>query len=296
MVRASSTATGLADRVDNGTALVPTSAPTNIQLLDKQKDAIAKALPSMLTVERYIRSVQTLVRRPETHLAECTPTSFLGAVVTLAQLGLEPGPLGLSYIEARKNGRTGNYEARPGIQYRGFVELAGRSGRLLSIGAHDIRDGDDFTFDQAAGDISHKWDLKVPRGAVYGHYGVANLRGGGRVSLVMSCGDCEEYRKFSAAGSRNKGPWVTNKEAMHRKTLILRMEPWLPKSTELTTAFAVDGRTVEADPFTADVDVPSFDYDADPLDDDQAAEAELVEDDALFTPDPAEHADGGSDS
>ncbi len=300
MTPRSSSPAALRDRIEGaaepGKAVV--AAPlTNYGRVEVHRKAIEAALPvGAVTAQRYIRAVQTLVKRPETHLAECTPESFLGAVVTLAQLGLEPGPLNLSYLEARKNNSTGRYEARPGIQYRGYVERAGRSGRLVRCGAYDVHEGDEFEFDQATGHLSHRWDLRAARGPVYAHYAVAALKGGGRVSVVMSCADCEEYRRYSQLGKKTaqhpqgRGPWANNTEAMHRKSTFLRLEPWLPKSSEMALAFATDGHVVPADPETAEPEPPAFDY-----------EAEVVEDDDEPTPTPVagadnpDYADGGHD-
>lgn len=294
--RQSSLPAALTEKVANGNLPAKSAEPTNYALVASQREAIERALTGTpVSVERYIRAVQTLVRKPETHLAECTPLSFLGAVVTLAQLGLEPGPLGLSYIEARRNGRTGRYEARPGVMYRGHVELGMRSGRLLRIGAFDVHENDEFDFDQAEGTVHHTWDLRAERGAVYGHYGIADLKGGGRVLLVMSCAEAEGYRQYSAPGSKGKGPWANHPHAMHRKTVILRMEPYLPKSSEMALAFAADGRTVEADPATGETEMPAYDYDAEPVEDDEPADAEPVPAAEWVSPSGDTYAEGGSD-
>lgn len=64
---------------------------------------IAKALPSVITPERFTRIVTTaLSSNPE--LANTTPASFLGAMMTAAQLGLEPNtPLGQAYLLPYRN-------------------------------------------------------------------------------------------------------------------------------------------------------------------------------------------------
>lgn len=64
---------------------------------------IAKALPSVITPERFTRIVTTaLSSNPE--LGNCSPQSFLGAMMTAAQLGLEPNtPLGQAYLLPYRN-------------------------------------------------------------------------------------------------------------------------------------------------------------------------------------------------
>ena len=59
---------------------------------------IKKALPSVITPERFTRMVLSAISvNPK--LASCTPSSFLGAMMSAAQLGLEPNtPLGQAYI------------------------------------------------------------------------------------------------------------------------------------------------------------------------------------------------------
>lgn len=69
----------------------------------KMSGEIAKALPSVMTPERFTRIVlSALSTNPK--LAETTPSSFLGAMMTAAQLGLEPNtPLGQAYLIPYKN-------------------------------------------------------------------------------------------------------------------------------------------------------------------------------------------------
>jgi len=59
---------------------------------------IARALPSVMTPERFTRMVLSAISvTPK--LAECTPQSFLGAMMSAAQLGVEPNTaLGQAYI------------------------------------------------------------------------------------------------------------------------------------------------------------------------------------------------------
>ena len=51
----------------------------------------------------------------------------------------------------RENGR---WTANPQIEYRGYIELAGRSGRLRDLMAESICENDTFSFDRATGEIA----------------------------------------------------------------------------------------------------------------------------------------------
>lgn len=63
-------------------------------LVIRMQSQIKKALPATITPERFTRIVLTaLSSNPK--LQQCTPGSFLGAMMQAAQLGLEPNtPLG----------------------------------------------------------------------------------------------------------------------------------------------------------------------------------------------------------
>ena len=59
---------------------------------------IAKALPKVMTPERFTRIALSAVSNTP-KLAQCTPKSFLAAMMNAAQLGLEPNtPLGQAYL------------------------------------------------------------------------------------------------------------------------------------------------------------------------------------------------------
>lgn len=77
--------------------------PTMQQYIKQMEGEIRKALPSVLTPERFTRiTLSALSSNPR--LQECTPQSFLGAMMTAAQLGVEPNtPLGQAYLIPFKN-------------------------------------------------------------------------------------------------------------------------------------------------------------------------------------------------
>ena len=77
---------------------------TNMSIVDMIKTLepeIRKALPSLLTPERFIRMELTAVNNMP---ALRTPMSFIAALMNAAQLGLEPNtPLGQAYLLCGKH-------------------------------------------------------------------------------------------------------------------------------------------------------------------------------------------------
>lgn len=96
-------ATNAVAKKDDKEKEMPTTMIGWIQGYSKQ---IEKALPSVMTPERFMRIAMTAVTQ-NPQLGECTPGSFIGALLTAAQLGLEPNtPLGQAYLIPFYNGKT----------------------------------------------------------------------------------------------------------------------------------------------------------------------------------------------
>lgn len=211
---------------------------TIYQLIDDMKGEIARALPRHMDADRLARVAVTTLRQTP-RLLECTPQSLLGALMLSAQLGLEPGPLGHAYLVPFKNGRTGNYEVTWILGYKGIIDLAQRSGKLLSIESREVYTNDEFSFEYGLDPkLVHRPVLDGERGEPRAYYGVAHFKDGGRYFLVMSKRDVDARRSRSKA--KDSGPWVTDYDAMARKTVIRAMAPFLPLTVELAGAIAHD--------------------------------------------------------
>lgn len=221
----------------NNTPAVTTEKPTLAQLIERMKPEIARVLPNQMSPERMARIATTALKQTPA-LARTTPESFLGALLTSSQLGLEPGPLGEAYLVPYGNVCT----FIPG--YRGLVKLARNSGQLKDIWSEIVCAND--TFRRTLGlhrDLVHI-PADGPRGGPTHVYAAAELRDGGRPFVVLTVAEVEAIRSRSRA-SKN-GPWVTDWEAMARKTAVRQLAKWLPLSAEMAAAVTLDG-TVRTD-------------------------------------------------
>lgn len=254
--------------------------PTLAQLIERMKPELARVLPNQMNPDRMARIATTLIRQTPA-LARCTPESFLGALLTASQLGLEPGPLGEAYLVPYGNVVT----FIPG--YRGLIKLAWQSGQLRNIDAHVVHAADEFEFEYGLNPtLRHKPFRGQGPGKVTDVYAVATFQNGGSAFVVMSIEDVEAIRKRSKA-SKN-GPWVTDWDAMAKKTAIKQLIRFLPLSTELrplATAAHLDG-TSRTDTHVAEEAAPTW---VDATEDlaaeiDDAADAEAQADYAQETP------------
>jgi recombination protein RecT len=202
----------------------------------KFQSQMRMALPKTLTAERLTRIVMTECRKtPE--LANCSQDSFFGAILQCAQLGLEPGgALGHCYL--LPYGKT----CQLIIGYRGMIDLARRSGQIVSINAYVVNDKDDFEYELGLHpDIKHRPSPLADRGPVTYVYAVAVLKGGGVQFEVMSRAEVEAVRKQSKAGK--SGPWVTHWDEMARKTVVRKLFKYLPVSIEAVRAVEIDEKS-----------------------------------------------------
>lgn len=210
-------------------------------LLARMEPEIGRALPAAVGAERFTRLVLTEANRNPA-LFDCSPESVLGSMMLCAQLGLEPGPLGHAYLVPFKRQCTFV------LGYKGMIELASRSGRLRSIVARTVYEGDefDYAYGAATDRLRHVPCPPSERGKVRLYYCVARLAAPtGTVVTVLYPEDVETARKRSQLGRKNEGPWQTDYDAMARKTTVRRTSAYLPQSPQFARALEADEAVVE---------------------------------------------------
>lgn len=194
---------------------------------------IARALPRHMNADRMARIVTTEIRRTP-KLLQCDAKSLFGAVIQSSQLGLEPGG-GLGHAYLVPYGK----ECQLIIGYRGMIDLARRSGQMVSLAGEAVYAKDRFEYELGLEPkLKHVPSTDEDRGPLVYVYAVACLVGGGRQFVVMSKGDVDKIRKRSKAGE--SGPWKTDYDAMAIKTAIRRLFKYLPVSVEVTRAAVFD--------------------------------------------------------
>ena len=206
----------------------------DLMLDPKIKAQIALALPKDMTADRMARIVMTEIRKTP-KLLQCNKESFLGAVMQCSQLGLEPGSaLGHAYLLPYGN------NVQLIIGYRGMIDIARRSGQILSIEARVVYETD--RCEVACGldsNLVHVRDFEAEdRGQLKFVYAVAKLKDGGKQFEVMGRKEVDKVRKMSKSGE--SGPWKDNYEEMAKKTVIRRLFKYLPVSIEVAKASAID--------------------------------------------------------
>ena len=209
------------------------------QYIKDMEGEIKKALPTVITPERFTRMVLSALSTNPT-LGKCTPKSFLAAMMAAAQLGLEPNtPLGQAYLIPYNN--KGTMEVQFQLGYKGLIDLAYRSGEVQIVQAHIVYENDRFEFEYGLDPKLVHVPAESDRGDPIKVYAMFRTKSGGSGFDVMSI---EEVRNHAAKYSKSYGtsytPWKTNFDEMAKKTVLKRVLKYAPLKSDFVKAVAQD--------------------------------------------------------
>lgn len=230
--------------------------------LNAKRAEIAKMLPQKMNAERLLKVAQ-IAATTTPGLAECDVPSLVGAIGQCAQMGLEPNTvLGHAYLvpfNTKRKDSNGSERWVKSVQviigYKGLIDLARRSGQIVSIAAHEVCEKDQFELVYGLDEKLNHTPAMGERGEIIGFYAVAKLKDGGYCFEFMSRRQVEEIRdngqsawkdewkngKKTGGKTKANSPWWDHFPEMGRKTVIRRLAKYLPLSVEFQTASALDG-------------------------------------------------------
>lgn len=209
--------------------------------IKSMESEISKALPSVITPERFTRMTLTAVRTTP-GLASCEPMSFLAAMMSAAQLGLEPNtPLGQAYILPYKNNKKGITEVQFQIGYKGLIDLAYRSGEVELVQAQCVYENDTFECEYGIEPKLKHIPADKNRGELTKVYAMFRTKSGGYGFEVMSIDDIRQHaQKYSKAYGSSYSPWKTSFEEMAKKTVLKRVLKYAPLKSDFVRAITQD--------------------------------------------------------
>lgn len=209
------------------------------QYIKSMEGEIKKALPSVLTPERFTRMVlSALSTNPK--LGDCSPRSFLAAMMAAAQLGMEPNtPLGQAYLLPYNN--KGNMEVQFQLGYKGLIDLAYRSGEVEIVQAHVVYENDTFEYQYGLDPKLVHVPADTDRGDPVKVYAMFRTKSGGSGFDVMSMDDVRAHAaKYSKAYDTGFSPWKTNFEEMAKKTVLKKVLKYAPLKSDFVRAASQD--------------------------------------------------------
>lgn len=232
----------------------PSQTKSLKDLIEESAKELGRALPDHLKPERLVRIALTCIRQ-NPDLSKCTPESFLGALFTAAQLGVEP-IAGRAYLLPFNNSKKkpdGSWhtvkEAQFIMGYKGLVDLFYRHEKAVNLDWGVIKEGDFFTFTKGTEPVlKHEFNENLrPRGATTGYWVMANLINGGKPFHYMTVQECLEHAKKHSKTWDKKSdnfypssPWAKDFDSMALKTVLIQLCKILPLSIEMQRAIEND--------------------------------------------------------
>lgn len=217
------------------------------------EDILGKKAPG------FISSVINVAKSPS--LADAEPNSIMASAVVAATLDLPIDPnLGFAYIvpyNDKKQGKIAQFQ----MGYKGFIQLAMRSGQYKTINAAPVFENDLKKINRLTGEIEFN-DNPEPSTKIVGYVGYFRLINGFEKALYMTREELEIHgKKYSQSYKSNKewvvkqSLWTTDFDSMATKTVLkLLLSKYGPMSIEMQTAIKSDQASFNKDVINGDID------------------------------------------
>ncbi len=224
---------------------------------DAVKDQINKVVGGK-NGPRFISSIVSAVQTNPS-LQECTNSSILSAALLGESLNLSPSPqLGQYYMVPYDNRSKGAKEAQFQLGYKGYIQLATRSGQYRKLTVLSIKEGELIRFDPLNEEIEVSLiedETERENTRTMGYYAMFEYINGFRKALYWSREKMEAHaKKFSPGYKKDleKGTqwtfWAKDFDGMAYKTMLRQLiSKWGIMSIDLVQAIDADMAVIHED-------------------------------------------------
>lgn len=192
------------------------------------------------------------------NLAICEPATIFSAAMTAASLNLPINSnLGFAYLIPYKNNKLGVWQAQFQMGWKGFVQLAQRTGQYRTIGATEVYEGQLIDENPVLGN-TFDWKAKKSD-KVVGYLAMFQLTTGFEKSLYMTTEQLQKHGlKFSQSYKKGYGLWKDDFHSMALKTVIkLLISKFGPMNTSVSKAVEFDQAVIDGDIIYPDNEKPA---------------------------------------
>ena len=201
----------------------------------------------------FVNNITALVAN-DIKLQECKPMSLIyaGIKATALDLPLDQN-LGFAYVIPYKC-KTGT-EAQFQMGYKGFIQLAIRTGQFRTINVTEVVDGEIASENLITGEIQFVRAKGRSSKPVIGYVAFFSLLNGFTKMLYMTIDEVKAHAKrYSQTYSstkdwvRESSKWTTDFDAMAKKTVLkLLLSRYAPLSVEMRSAVIADQAVLNSD-------------------------------------------------
>ena len=254
-----------------GSELVQKKQMTFSQFLTQ--DSIKNKINSIVGSDKGTSFVSGLLSAVTSNptLSECTQPSLLNCALLGSSLNLSPSPqLGQYYMVPYDNNKLGVKEAQFQLGWKGYVQLALRTGQYKNISAVDIKEGELKSFNRLTDEVEVEFiqnDTEREKAKTIGYIAYFKLINGFEKTIYWSKEKMELHAdkyskafKLDAYEKLKKGEipqkdmwkyssyWYKDFDGMAYKTLIRQLiSKWGIMSTEMEIAFKNDMAVIRED-------------------------------------------------
>lgn len=223
------------------------------------KDDVKKKFEEMMgkRATQFITSVLQIVNSSDL-LKNAEPMSVYNTAAIAATLDLPlNNNMGFAYIVPYKD-KTGKIVAQFQMGYKGFKQLAIRSGQFLLMNESDVREGEIKNHNRLTGEMEFEWIQDTNKRLskkVVGYVSYFKLINGFEHTLYMTVEELEAHgKRFSQTYRKGFGLWKDDFPGMCIKTVVkLNLSKNAPLSVDMQKAVVAD-QSVIKDHETVDVD------------------------------------------
>lgn len=221
------------------------------------KDAVKDQINKVVGGKDGQRFISAIISATNTNpaLQECTNQSILSGALLGESLKLSPSPqLGHYYLvpfNDREKGKVAQFQ----LGYKGYIQLAIRSGQYKKLNVMAIKEGELVYFDPLNEDIKinlmvEDWDKREQTETI-GYYAFFELTNGFRKALYWSKAQMEVHAlKYSPGYRAKKGYtfWEKDFDGMAYKTMLRQLiSKWGIMSIEMQSAYEGDMAVINED-------------------------------------------------
>ena len=202
--------------------------------------------------QRFVASITSAVATNPA-LQECDPATILSGALLGESLNLSPSPqLGQYYLVPFNNTKNGCKDAQFQLGYKGYIQLALRSGYYKHLNVIAVKAGELVHFDPLTEEVEvnlNPDELARENSATVGYLAMFEYLNGFRKTIYWSREKMENHAlRYSKGYAAKKGYtfWEKDFDAMAFKTMLRQLiSKWGVMSIDLQTAFEADAVAAE---------------------------------------------------
>lgn len=211
------------------------------------QNMIRTTLQDPKRAQRFVAAITSAVANNPA-LQECDPATVLSGALLGESLGLSPSPqLGQYYLVPFKNTKKGCTDAQFQLGYKGYIQLALRSGNYKRLNVIAVKAGELVHYDPLNEEVDLALiqdDAQREATATVGYLAMFEYLNGFRKTIYWSREKMERHAlRYSKGYAAKKGYtfWEKDFDAMAYKTMLRQLlSKWGMLSVDLQRAFEAD--------------------------------------------------------